>query len=143
MAVMIRETAFFPYRELDAYQEQSSKNTGKFGATAVFVGTMRDFNLGTSVNRMVLEYYPGMTEIRLEKIVEDAHGRWGFIDSLVIHRVGEINRGDAIVLVAVWTSHRAEAFEACRYIIETLKHSAPFWKKETLQDGERWVDRNT
>ena len=143
MAVIIRETIFSPYREIDAYQEQNSENTGKFGATAVFVGTMRDFNLGTPVNRMILEYYPGMTEKRLLRIVEEAHDRWVFIDALVIHRVGEINRSDTIVLVAVWASHRAEAFEACRYIIEALKHSAPFWKKETLQDGERWVDGNT
>ena len=143
MAVKICETVFSPYRELDAYQEQHRENTGKFGATAVFVGTMRDFNLGTPVNRMVLEYYPGMTENRLCKILEEAHDRWDVIDALVIHRVGEINRNDTIVLVAVWASHRAEAFDACRHIIEALKHSAPFWKKETLQDGERWVDRNT
>ena len=143
MAVIIRETAFCPFRELDSYQAQNPGNVGQFGATAIFVGTFRDFNLGTPVHSMVLEYYPGMTENRLGKILEEAHARWGLVDSLVIHRVGAISRCDTIVLVAVWAAHRAEAFDACRYIIEALKHSAPFWKKELLSDSERWLERNT
>lgn len=140
MAVMLREAAFSPYYELEAYQGQRREIEGKFGATAVFVGTMRDFNLGSTVNRMVLEYYPGMTESHLEKVVEEARDRWEFIDSFVVHRVGEITPNDTIVLVAVWAAHRTEALEACRYIIEALKHNVPFWKKETLLDGERWVE---
>ena len=116
---------------------------GKFGATTVFVGSMRDLNLGDDVTRMNLEYYPGMTERRLEQIVKESQSRWDLLDVLIMHRVGEIHPGDSIVLVAVWTAHRNAAFEACRQIVETLKHTAPFWKKETVKDGELWVENNT
>lgn len=143
MSVFLSETEFSPYRQLDAYQQQMGGGAGKQGAMVMFVGTMRDFNLGDAVTRMKLEYYPGMTERRLGQIVEEAKMRWNLIDALVVHRVGEIFPNDAIVLVAVWTAHRGSAFDACRYIIENLKHSAPFWKKETLADGERWVESNT
>lgn len=142
MSVVLSETEFSPYRQLEAYQQQMRENAGKHGAMVVFVGTMRDFNLGDAVTRMKLEYYPGMTERHLGQIVEEARARWNLIDVLVVHRVGEVFPNDTIVLVAVWTRHRGPAFEACRYIIESLKHSAPFWKKETLTDGERWVESN-
>ena len=141
MTVILTETEFSPYAEVDAYQQQSKPGT--FGATSVFVGTMRDLNLGDAVTRMNLEYYPGMTERRLQQIVAEAQSRWDLLDALVIHRVGDIKPNDTIVLVAVWTPHRAAAFDACRHIIEALKHTAPFWKKETVKDGERWVEGNT
>ena len=141
MTVILCESEFSPYAELDAYQQ--GENAGRYGATAVFVGTMRDLNLGDPVAQMTLEHYPGMTERRLEQIVLEAQARWDLLDALVIHRVGAIKPGEAIVLVAVWTRHRGEAFAACRYIIEELKHTAPFWKKETIKDGERWVESNT
>ncbi len=143
MAVVLSEGDFSPYRELEAYQEKMLEKAGKYGATAVFVGTMRDLNLGDEVIRMVLEHYPGMTERRLAQIVGDAIMRWDLVDALVVHRVGVVNPNDPIVLVAVWSKHRGAAFDACRHIIETLKHSAPFWKKETLTHGERWVESNT
>jgi len=143
MAAIISQTAFSPYRELEAYQALHGDRAGRFGATTIFVGTMRDFNLDSPVSRMFLEYYPKMTENVLGKIVDEAKCRWDILDVLVIHRVGEIYPDDAIVLIAVWASHRAEAFEACRYILEELKHNAPFWKKETSVNGERWVERNT
>lgn len=143
MAVILSEAAFSPYRELEIYQQNLPDMIGKYGATAVFVGTMRDLNLGDEVSQMVLEYYPGMTERRLGQIVEEARSRWGFLDALVIHRVGGIFPNDPIVLVAVWATHRRAAFDACSHIIESLKHSAPFWKKETLEQGERWVESNT
>jgi molybdopterin synthase catalytic subunit len=145
MAVYLKATPFEYYRELEAYQqtEMDIAHKGKFGASAIFVGTMRDFNLGDTVSQMTLEYYPGMTERRLEGIAQTAHNRWELVDSLVIHRVGEILPNENIVLVAVWSAHRGEAFDACRYIIEELKHSAPFWKKETTPAGNRWVESNT
>ena len=144
MTVMLCESEFSPYAEVDAYQRQALlAKAGEFGATSVFVGTMRDLNLGDEVTRMTLEYYPGMTERRLGQIVDEAQSRWNLLDVLVIHRVGVIKPSDSIVLVAVWTRHRGEAFEACRHIIEELKHTAPFWKKETIKDGERWVESNT
>ena len=143
MAVIISETKFHPYHELEAYQQKHNETVGKYGATVVFVGSMRDFNLGDKVTRMTLEYYPGMTERRLNQIVEEAHARWNLVDSLLIHRVGEIFPNATIVLIAAWTAHRAAAFEASRHIIESLKHSAPFWKKESIENGERWVESNT
>lgn len=113
---------------------------GSFGATAVFVGTMRDFNQGDTVERLFLQYYPGMTERELEKIVSEARSQWDLLDALVVHRVGEIYPGEPIVLVAAWSAHRGPAFDACRYLMEALKSRAPFWKKETLPGKERWVD---
>ena len=141
MTVKLCETEFKPYAEVDAYQHQALREKeGEFGATSIFVGTMRDLNLGDAVTQMTLEYYPGMTERRLGQIVDGAQSRWNLLDVFVIHRVGVIKPNDTIVLVAVWSQHRDEAFAACRHIIEELKHTAPFWKKETIKDGERWVE---
>ena len=117
--------------------------SGRCGAAAIFVGTMRDFNEGENVQGMFLEHYPGMTETQLQQICESAAERWTLLDTLVLHRVGEISVGDAIVLVCVRAAHRGDAFDACRAIMEELKHHAPFWKKETLVATERWVEKNT
>lgn len=143
MRVELREQAFDPLAELAHYQESRLELRGRFGATASFVGTMRDINEGDAVQGMTLEHYPGMTERQIERLVEQASERWPLLEALVIHRVGRLEPADPIVLVAVWTAHRAAAFEACRFIMETLKSNAPFWKKETLTDGERWVAKNT
>jgi molybdopterin synthase catalytic subunit len=143
MRVEIREQPFDPLAELAHYQESLPELRGRYGATASFVGTMRDINEGDAVRAMVLEHYPGMTERQIERTVDLAAERWPLLEALVIHRVGELRPNDPIVLVAVWTAHRAAAFEACRFIMEELKSSAPFWKKETLSEGERWVDKNT
>lgn len=143
MKVEIRETPFDPWQALAQYQESLTELHGQFGATASFIGTMRDFNEGDDVNGMFLEHYPGMTEKHLERIVESAMKQWPLLDALVIHRVGELRPNDPIVLVAVWSAHRAAAFDASRFIMEDLKSKAPFWKKETLQEGQRWVASNT
>jgi len=140
--IQIREKAFQPWDELQSYQDSLQIN-GKYGATAVFVGSMRDFNEGDDVQAMTLEHYPGMTEKHLDKIVQTARQQWELIDILIIHRVGDISPNDPIVLVAVWSAHRANAFDASRYIMEELKSKAPFWKKETLSNGVRWVEKNT
>lgn len=142
MRVEIREQPFDPLVELAHYQESLSELRGRYGATASFVGTMRDFNEGDTVRAMALVHYPGMTERQIERAVEQAAEQWPLLEALVIHRVGELRPNDPIVLVAVWTAHRAAAFEACRFIMEELKSSAPFWKKETLAEGERWVERS-
>lgn len=110
------------------------------GAVVSFVGTVRDMNEGQSVSVMELEHYPGMTEKALEEIVQQARRRWDFIDALVIHRIGPMRALEQIVLVAVTSAHRGEAFAACEYIMDYLKTQAPFWKKETTPQGERWVD---
>ncbi|MDX1824057.1 MAG: molybdenum cofactor biosynthesis protein MoaE [Thiohalomonadales bacterium] len=143
MKVEIRPQDFDPYQEVSAYQREKLQADGKYGATAVFVGTMRDFNEGDEVRAMTLEHYPGMTEQYLEKISKEAHQRWDLIDCLIIHRVGEVSPNHPIVVVAVWSAHRAAAYEANRYLMEELKSRAPFWKKETLNQGSRWVEKNT
>lgn len=110
------------------------------GAVAAFVGTVRDMNDGAGVTGMELEHYPGMTEKALEDIVAQAKARWGIVDALVIHRVGPLKPLDQIVLVAVTSAHRGEAFAACEFIMDYLKTQAPFWKKEQTSQGARWVD---
>ncbi|NOU20860.1 MAG: molybdenum cofactor biosynthesis protein MoaE [Methyloglobulus sp.] len=142
--VKIRTEAFNPWQEIQSYQDTTAGASGKFGATSVFIGTMRDYNEGVHVQGMTLEHYPGMTEKQLEKILADAGQRWQIIDATIVHRVGEIRPDDTIVLVAVWSSHRGDAFDACRFIMEALKSTAPFWKKELLSSGQtRWVEKNT
>ena len=143
MTVEIREQGFDPYREVSDYQQRVLDAAGKYGATAVFVGSMRDINEGDTVQTMTLEHYPGMTERYLQKISQEAEQRWDIIDSLIIHRVGELQPDEPIVLVAVWSAHRVAAFEASRFLMEELKSRAPFWKKEVLATGSRWVEKNT
>ena len=143
MTVEILDRAFDPWQLLSEYQTKGATLAGQFGATAVFVGTMRDFNQDETVQGMLLEHYPGMTESYLEKISREAVRRWDLIDSLIVHRVGELLPGDPIVLVAAWSAHRKAAFEASRYLMEELKSKAPLWKKEQLREGARWVERNT
>ena len=110
------------------------------GAVVAFVGTVRDMNDGTCVADMALEHYPGMTEKSIQAIVDQAHARWSFLDALVIHRIGTLKPLDQIVLVAVTSAHRGEAFSACEFIMDYLKTEAPFWKKENTPQGARWVD---
>lgn len=143
MSVIIVEDQFDPWQELQDYQ-QKHLNSGQFGATATFVGTMRDFNEGDDVQAMTLEHYPGMTESQLQVIIDDASQKWPLQETLIVHRVGDILPGQPIVLVACWSAHRAAAFDACRFLMEALKSRAPFWKKETLNDlSHRWVEKNT
>lgn len=144
MHIELREESFNPWQELQNYQVSQVGLAGKFGATSVFVGSMRDFNQGDSVQSMYLEHYPGMTEKRLQQVAEQAFNQWALLDCLVMHRIGLVYPEDTLVLVAVWTAHRGEAFDASRFMMENLKYSAPFWKKEILVDGqERWVEKNT
>lgn len=110
------------------------------GAVASFVGLVRDANEGDAVGAMTLEHYPGMTEKSIAGIVGEAQNRWRIVDTTVIHRVGTLRPGDQIVLVAVASAHRGDAFEACEFIMDYLKTRAPFWKKEATDAGERWVE---
>jgi molybdopterin synthase catalytic subunit len=112
----------------------------KVGAVASFIGLVRDVNEGDGVATLSLEHYPGMTEKALTRIVDAARARWNLFDVTLIHRVGELRPTDPIVLVAVASAHRGEAFAACEFIMDFLKTEAPFWKKEVTPDGERWVD---
>ncbi|MDP1766110.1 MAG: molybdopterin synthase catalytic subunit MoaE [Methylotenera sp.] len=110
------------------------------GAVVSFIGQVRDLNEGDKVSQLTLEHYPGMTEKALEAIVVQAQSRWDIFDATVIHRVGTLQPTDQIVLVAVSSAHRGEAFKACEFIMDYLKTEAPFWKKEVTDSGERWID---
>jgi molybdopterin synthase catalytic subunit len=136
MAVRVQEDDFDVGAEIDRLR----RNDPKIGAVASFVGVVRDINDGDTVAALTLEHYPGMTERAIEAIVEEARGRWEIIDALVIHRVGSLRPTDQIVLVVVTSSHRGEAFAACEFLMDYLKTRAPFWKKEQLQAGARWVE---
>ena len=110
------------------------------GALVSFVGQVRNMNDGDAINTLTLEHYPEMTQKALEAIEKEAKTRWDIIDSLIIHRVGILQPLEQIVLVAVTSAHRGEAFKACEFIMDYLKSSAPFWKKEASSQGERWVE---
>jgi len=144
MRVEIRAEAFAPWAEVGDYQARHLP-PGKFGACAAFVGCMRDFNRehGARVHAMTLEHYAGMTERQLAQLAAAAVERHRLIDALVLHRVGDLRPNDPIVLVAAWSAHRAEAFAACREMMEALKSRATFWKKESVDGGARWVAGNT
>jgi molybdopterin synthase catalytic subunit len=118
--------------DLGAEVRAISRNT-KTGAVASFVGLVRDV-------RMTLEHYPGMTQTAIRKIVDQAAGRWQMIDCTVIHRYGDLEPYDQIVLVAVASAHRGDAFAACEFIMDYLKTQAPFWKKEHHAGGASWVE---
>ena len=126
----------------DAGQEIARLTGGRrdVGAVATFIGYVRDLNEGSGVSRMTLEHYPGMTERALEDICDEALGRWDLLDLRVVHRVGALEPGEAIVLVAVSSAHRGEAFAACEFVMDYLKTRAPFWKKEETPEGARWVE---
>ena len=115
-------------------------NRADVGALVNFIGLVRDINNGDAIQTLTLEHYPGMTERALEKIASEAQARWDIQDSLIIHRVGTLKPQDQIVLVAVISAHRGEAFKACEFMMDFLKTEAPFWKKEATSKGERWVD---
>lgn len=110
------------------------------GAVVSFLGTVRDIHGEDTVLSMELEHYPGMTERVLCEIADEAKSRWDIVDSIIIHRVGKLKPTDKIVLVAVASRHRGEAFRACEYMIDMLKTRAPFWKKEETLKGVRWVE---
>ena len=110
------------------------------GAVASFIGTVRDRNDGQGVSAMELEHYPGMTERAIEAMIDDAMRRFDIRGARVIHRVGLLKPLDQIMMVAVASAHRGQAFLACEFLMDYLKTQAPFWKKEQTPEGARWVD---
>jgi molybdopterin synthase catalytic subunit len=113
---------------------------GGVGAVVAFVGTVRDRSDGADVSRMELEHYPGMTETSIDAMIDAALARFDIRAARVIHRVGVLDAQDQIVLVAVTSAHRGQAFQACEFLMDYLKTQAPFWKKEHTPQGARWVD---
>jgi molybdopterin synthase catalytic subunit len=108
------------------------------GAIVTFTGTVRDQN--GAVAEMTLEHYPGMTEAELQRIETEARSRWELQASLIVHRTGSLKPGDNIVLVVTASEHRDAAFDAAKFLMDYLKTSAPFWKREDGPGGARWVE---
>lgn len=134
-------------QEIEALRQDSSgKDRTDIGAIVTFTGTVRDAlresdgENADQITSMTLEHYPGMTEKELARIEEEAHARWPLQASLIVHRVGRLEPGDNIVLVVTASAHREAAFEAARFLMDYLKTAAPFWKRESGPEGDRWVD---
>ena len=113
---------------------------GGVGAVAAFIGTVRDRNDDAAVQSLELEHYPGMTEAAIEAMSDEAMRRFDIRAARVVHRIGVLAPSAQIVLVAVTSAHRGEAFQACEFLMDYLKTQAPFWKKEAGPGGTRWVD---
>ncbi|QUX95783.1 molybdenum cofactor biosynthesis protein MoaE [Marinomonas sp. CT5] len=125
----------------DLYKGLLKANTT--GAVAIFVGLVRQFaDLSKEECSFELEHYPGMTERNLQAIVNEANTRWPLLDVCVVHRVGKLKVDDQIVFVGVSAAHRAEAFQACDFIMDYLKSRAAFWKKESQGSQSHWVEAN-
>ena len=134
--IRIQTGDFNPGDELESLRRE---NEGKAGAIVSFTGLVRDLNEGDNITQLTLEHYPGMTEKALAKIETQANTQWELTATLIIHRVGPLKPNDNIVLVVAASMHRKQAFAACEFMIDTLKTNAPFWKKESLQNSDRWL----
>lgn len=123
-------------------QKKLAEDSPKAGGQVIFVGLVRDYNSQEthSVLALELSHYPGMTEKAIERICRQAEKRWTLNSVRVIHRVGKLKSQEQIVLVAVASPHRAEAFQGAEFIMDELKTNATFWKKEIHSDGEQWLD---
>jgi molybdopterin synthase catalytic subunit len=139
---MPRSTVTIQQADFDLSAEVAALRDGdaQIGAVAAFVGTVRERSEGAQVSAMELEHYPGMTERAIEAMVEHARRRFDIRGVRVIHRIGLLAAREQIVLVAVTSAHRYDAFQACEFLMDYLKTQAPFWKKETTPEGARWVD---
>lgn len=152
MVIRVQSQDFDIGREITALRKDATgKTRTDIGAIVTFTGTVRDALRApddedqdgqgpAEVTSLTLEHYPGMTEKELARIEEEAHTRWPLQASLIVHRVGRLQPGDNIVLVITASAHRDAAFEAAHFLMDYLKTSAPFWKREAGKDGERWVD---
>ena len=109
------------------------------GAVTSFIGYVRDNNNNTNVESINLEVYEKMAYKQFKKIIEEANVKWSLIDILIIHRYGKLQVNDKIVLVAIFSSHRKDSFEACNFIMDYLKKDAPFWKNEFYDKKNKWL----
>ena len=132
--IRLTETPFDP----GALLSEFSQGRTETGAVATFTGIARAEAGSTSI--LELEAYPGFTEREIGRIADEARERFGLHDLAILHRVGKITPGEAIVFVATAAGHRRAAFEACDFLMDYLKSKAPFWKKEHGPDGERWIE---
>ncbi|MET4693948.1 molybdopterin synthase catalytic subunit MoaE [Endozoicomonas lisbonensis] len=128
-------------RDFDPAREQARlSDNAAVGGIVTFTGLVRDNNLDDNVSGLYLEHYPGMTESALQAIAEEASERWSLYGVSIIHRVGQLHPTDRIVFVGTASAHRQDAFAACDFIMDYLKTRAPFWKKETTPEGDRWIE---
>ena len=136
MSVRVQCEAFDVGRLIDSLQA----NDPGVGAVVNFVGYVRDINQGETVAGLYLEHYPGMTERSLQNIIDNAKARWPLRAVEIVHRIGPLAISEPIVFVGVGSQHRQAAFQACEFIMDYLKTDAPFWKREDVASGARWVD---
>ena len=135
--IRVQKQDFDPAGEYQALRDSGSGT----GAIATFTGLVRDSGDLKGVKGLFLEHYPGMTEQVIGGLIEQASERWDVRQARVIHRVGSLALGEQIVFVGVCSAHRGDAFAACEFIMDALKTSAPFWKKEITGDSEHWVEQ--
>ncbi|MFD2574298.1 molybdenum cofactor biosynthesis protein MoaE [Spirosoma soli] len=110
------------------------------GAIDLFLGVVRDNTQERPVDRLEYEAYDRMAISEMQKIADEAHRRWPLLRYTIIHRKGTLLIGEMAVLIGVATAHRNDSFDACRYMIDTIKQTVPIWKKEVFTDGEEWVN---
>lgn len=135
--ISVQTSDFDPSAEYRALRDRGPGT----GAIATFTGLVRDSGDLQGVTGLYLEHYPGMTEQVIQGLIDEAASRWDLRQARVIHRVGRLALGDQIVFVGVCSAHRGDAFAACEFIMDALKTSAPFWKKEITGDSEHWVEQ--
>ena len=138
VTVRIQEDDFSMAREWESLRQRIG---GTAGGIVAFAGLVRDrARAGEEVSRLFLEHYPGMTESSITRIIDRARERWPLQDVVVVHRVGDLEPGDQIVLVLAASAHRGAAFAGCEFIMDMLKTKAVFWKKEVQTSSEgTWI----
>ena len=110
------------------------------GALVVFQGIVREHSRGKQVRALAYEAYGSMAQKQIEQLADEARRRWPILDLTIVHRTGTLQVGEISVVIAVAASHRGEAFDACEWLIDELKHTVPIWKKEVYTEGEAWID---
>lgn len=131
--IQIKDSTLSEQECLDAVADSAA------GGTTVFIGTVRNQTKGKNVVRLEFESYIPMAKKEMAKLADHATQNWNALHVCIHHRVGTLSVGEIPVIIAVSTPHRKAAFEACEYIIDTLKETVPIWKKEVFEDGEEWV----
>tara|TARA_B100000686_G_C16799292_1_gene984762 strand:+ start:4933 stop:5373 length:441 start_codon:yes stop_codon:yes gene_type:complete len=135
--VRIQREDFVVTEEIDAIKTVSRN----IGGITTFLGTGRELSKGENITKLNFEHYPEMAEKKLAEIREKAINSFGIIDMIIVHRIGEIDIGENIVLIVAASEHRGETFKACEWAIAELKRTTPIWKKETTSKGDVWVSQ--
>ena len=134
MLIRVTDEVLRPDDSVAAVQTRAS------GAVTVFLGVVRDNNLGRNVGHLEYDAYPAMAERVMREIAEEAKARFGLEDCAVLHRTGRLEIGETSLLVAVASGHRAESFDAGHWLVDEIKKRVPVWKKEVWEDGEAWIE---